>query len=51
MSAGTAPRYSASTADFSNLAATPREGLETAFDVKRDDLVAVISALHGSSTE
>ena len=45
MSTGTAPRYSASTADFSTLAATPRAGLETAFDVHRDDLVAVISAL------
>ncbi len=42
---GTAPRYSASTADFSTLAATAREGLETAFDVKRDDLLAVIKAL------
>jgi len=41
----TAPRYSASTADFSTLTVTPREGLETAFDVKRDDLVAVLKAL------
>ena len=45
MNAGTAPRYSASVSDFSMLAATPRKGLETAFDVKRDDLVAVIRAL------
>ena len=45
MSGGTAPRYSASTADFSTLAATSRAGLETAFDVHRDDLVKVISAL------
>jgi len=42
---GTAPRYSASTADFSTLAATPRAGIETAFDVERDDLLAVLKAL------
>jgi len=42
---GTAPRYSDSTADFSSLAATPREGLETAFDVARDDLVNVLTSL------
>ena len=41
----TSPRYSASTADFSALAATPRAGLETAFDVHRDDLVATLASL------
>ena len=45
MSLGTAPRYSASTADYSALAATLRKGLETAFDVHRDDLVAVLTSL------
>ena len=45
MSGGTAPRYSASTADFSTLAATPRVGIEIAFDVHRDDLLGVISSL------
>ena len=42
---GTAPRYSESTTDFSTLAATPRAGIETAFDVHRDDLVATLTAL------
>ena len=45
MSGGTAPRYSVSTADFSGLAAAPRTGIETAFDVKRGDLVAVLTTL------
>ena len=45
MSGGTAPRYSASTADFSTLAVAPRTGIETAFDVHRDDLVAVLTTL------
>ena len=45
MSGGTAPRYSASTADFSTLAVAPRTGIETAFDVHRDDLVAVLTSL------
>ena len=45
MSGGTAPRYSDSTADFSGLAAAPRTGIEMAFDVKRGDLIAVITAL------
>ena len=45
MSGGTAPRYSDSTADFSGLAAAPRTGIETAFDVKRGDLVAVLTTL------
>jgi NADH-quinone oxidoreductase subunit C len=45
MSGGTAPRYPASAADFSGLAATAREGLEMAFDVKRGGLIAVITAL------
>ena len=45
MSGGTAPRYSDSTADFSGLAAAPRAGIEMAFDVKRGDLIAVITAL------
>ena len=42
---GTAPRYSESTTDFSTLAAIPRAGIETAFDVQRDDLVATLTAL------
>jgi len=45
VSLGTAPRYSASTADFSKLAATPRAGIETAFDVARGDLVATLTTL------
>ena len=45
MSGGTAPRYSASTADFSTLAVAPRTGIEMAFDVHRDDLVAVLTTL------
>ena len=45
MSGGTAPRYAASTADFSTLAVAPRTGIETAFDVHRDDLVAVLTSL------
>ena len=41
-----APRYADAPASLGNLAkAKPRAGLETAFDVHRDDLIAVMTAL------
>jgi len=44
--ASAAPRYSDAPASIARLArARPRPGLETAFDVARDDLVAVMTAL------
>ena len=44
--ASAAPRYADAPASLTKLAkATPRAGLETAFDVARDDLVAVLTAL------
>jgi len=44
--ASAAPRYSDAPASIARLAgARPRPGLETAFDVARDDLVAVMAAL------
>jgi NADH-quinone oxidoreductase subunit C len=44
--ASAAPRYADAPASLTKLAkATPRAGLETAFDVVRDDLVAVLTAL------
>jgi NADH-quinone oxidoreductase subunit C len=44
--ASSAPRYSDAPASLAKLAkAKPRPGLETAFDVERDDLVAVLTAL------
>jgi NADH-quinone oxidoreductase subunit C len=44
--ASAAPRYADAPASLGKLAkATPREGLETAFDVERDDLVAVLRSL------
>ena len=44
--ASAAPRYSDAPKSLAGLAnATPRPGLETAFDVARDDLVAVLRSL------
>src|SRR5881397_1165382 len=44
--ASSAPRYAEAPAALASLAnARPRPGLETAFDVDRDDLVAVLTAL------
>jgi NADH-quinone oxidoreductase subunit C len=44
--ASAAPRYADTPPSLSKLAkATPREGIETAFDVARDDLIAVMTAL------
>jgi NADH-quinone oxidoreductase subunit C len=44
--ASAAPRYADAPASLAKLkGATPRPGLETAFDVARDDLVAVLRAL------
>src|SRR5437764_3806423 len=44
--ASSAPRYAEAPAALASLAnARPRAGLETAFDVDRDDLVAVLTAL------
>jgi NADH-quinone oxidoreductase subunit C len=40
-----APRYAEAPTDWGNLPITPREGIETAFDVARDDLLAVLRAL------
>ncbi len=40
-----APRYAEAPTDWGTLAITPREGIETAFDVARDDLVAVLTSL------
>ena len=40
-----APRYAEPQGDWGNLPITPRVGIETAFDVARDDLVAVLRAL------
>ncbi len=44
--ASSAPRYADAPASLAKLAkAKPRAGLETAFDVSRDDLIAVLTAL------
>jgi len=44
--ASSAPRYADAPASLGKLAkATPRGGIETAFDVARDDLIAVMTAL------
>jgi NADH-quinone oxidoreductase subunit C len=44
--ASSAPRYAEAPAALASLAnARPRGGIETAFDVERDDLVAVLTAL------
>ena len=40
-----APRYAEPQGDWGKLPITPRVGIETAFDVARDDLVAVLRAL------
>jgi NADH-quinone oxidoreductase subunit C len=40
-----APRYAEAPTDWGTLAITPRPGIETAFDVARDDLVAVLTSL------
>jgi NADH-quinone oxidoreductase subunit C len=40
-----APRYAEAQGDWGTLPITPRPGIETAFDVARDDLVAVLRAL------
>ena len=44
--ASAAPRYADAPSSLGKLAkATPRDGLETAFDVSRDDLISVMTAL------
>ena len=40
-----APRYAPDPGGWAGLAATPRAGVETAFDVAREDLVAAMTAL------
>ena len=40
-----APRYAEAQGDWGTLPITPRPGIETAFDVARDDLVAVLTSL------
>jgi NADH-quinone oxidoreductase subunit C len=40
-----APRYAEAPTDWGTLSITPRPGIETAFDVARDDLVAVLTSL------
>src|ERR1700741_531774 len=44
--ASSAPRYADASASLAKLAnARPRDGLETAFDVERDDLIGVLKTL------
>ena len=43
--ASPAPRYSDAPGNWGTLPATPRAGLETAFDVHRDELVGVLTSL------
>ncbi|MCA1654045.1 MAG: NADH-quinone oxidoreductase subunit C [Sphingomicrobium sp.] len=43
--ASSAPRYAPAPENWGNLAATPRKGLETAFNVARDNLLAVLTTL------
>ena len=40
-----APRYAEAPTDWGTLPIIPRKGIETAFDVARDDLVAVLTSL------